>query len=73
LLQNPNILRASYTIDLPGEGFGSTTHGLEGRPNEEFFMVIMMYGDYDMAKTLDWKWLTEGIMIRNMQLILLPW
>jgi putative ABC transport system permease protein len=52
LLQNPNILRASYTIDLPGEGFGSTTHGLEGRPNEEFFMVIMMYGDYDMAKTL---------------------
>jgi putative ABC transport system permease protein len=69
LLQNPNILNATYTIDLPGEDFGSNTHGLEGRPNEEFFIVMVMFGDYDMAKTLGLKmdygrYLRKGICHR---------
>jgi putative ABC transport system permease protein len=52
LLQNPNILSASFSIDLPGENLGSNSHGIEGRGNEEIFLIMMMHADYDLAKTL---------------------
>jgi putative ABC transport system permease protein len=52
LLQNPDILSASYSIDLPGEDLGSNSHGIEGRRTEEIFLIMMMHADYDLARTL---------------------
>lgn len=52
ILQNPDILRASYSINLPGEDFGTNSHGVEGRPNEEMFLITMMFADYDLTQTL---------------------
>lgn len=52
ILQYPDILSASYSINLPGEDFGTNSHGIEGRPNEEMFLIAMMYADYDFTQTL---------------------
>jgi putative ABC transport system permease protein len=52
LLQNPDILSASYSIDLPGEDLGSNSHGIEGRRTEEIFLIMMMHADYDLTRTL---------------------
>jgi putative ABC transport system permease protein len=52
LLQNPDILSASFSIDLPGEDLGSNSHGIQGRPSEEIFLIMMMHADYNLAKTL---------------------
>lgn len=37
---------------MPGEDFGTNSHGIEGRPNKEMLQIAMMYADYDFTKTL---------------------
>lgn len=52
ILQNPDILKASYSIDLPGDDFSSNSMGVAGRPLDEVNIVMMMYADYDFIETL---------------------
>lgn len=52
ILQNPDILKASYSIDLPGDDFSSNSMGVTGRPLDEVNIVMMMYADYDFIETL---------------------
>ncbi|PKP52482.1 MAG: hypothetical protein CVT92_08620 [Bacteroidetes bacterium HGW-Bacteroidetes-1] len=59
LLQHPEILNASYTLDLPGDDFGSNSMGVAGRPLEEVNLLMVMFADYDLLETLGIK-LSEG-------------
>lgn len=52
ILQNPDIINASYSIDLPGDDFSSNSMGVTGRPLDEVNIVMMMHADYDFIETL---------------------
>jgi len=52
ILQNPDIIKASYSIDLPGDDFSSNSMGVTGRPLDEVNIVMMMFADYDFIETL---------------------
>lgn len=59
ILQNPDILSASYSIDLPGDDFSTNSMGVAGRPLDELNIVMMQFADYDFIETLGMQ-LAEG-------------
>lgn len=59
ILQNPDILSASYSIALPGDDYSSNSMGVAGRPLDEVNIVMMQFADYDFIETLGMQ-LAEG-------------
>mgnify|MGYP002619831030 CR=1 FL=1 len=64
ILQNPDIIHASYSIDLPGDDFSSNSMGVTGRPLDEVNIAMMMYADYDFIETLGMR-ITDGHYFRR--------
>lgn len=64
ILGNPNILNASYSIDLPGDDYSSNSVGMAGRPLDEVNLVMIQRADYDFIETLgmrmaDGRWFSS--------------
>ncbi len=59
ILQNPDILNASYSISLPGDDYSSNSMGVAGRPLDELNLAMIQYADYDFIETLGMQ-MAEG-------------
>ncbi len=59
ILKNPDIINASYSIDLPGDDYSSNSIGVAGRPLDEINIVMMQPADYDFIETMGIQ-LAEG-------------
>jgi putative ABC transport system permease protein len=52
LKQYPPIKSLSFNNGLPGQGFGSNSHAVKGRPESEMYILMIMLTDYDYDETL---------------------
>jgi len=52
ILSHPNILSASYALDMPGDDFSTNSVGVAGRPLEEVNIMAVLFTDYDLEKVM---------------------
>lgn len=52
ILSHPNILSASYALDMPGDDYSTNSVGVAGRPLEEVNIMAVLFADYDLEKVM---------------------
>jgi putative ABC transport system permease protein len=75
ILENPDIISASYSISLPGDDYSTNSIGIAGRPLDEVNIVMIQAADYDFIETLgiqiaEGRWFERGYGTDTMAVII---